>query len=220
MAFRDLLQNDSLIPQFVTLTQHFQYFLNVANVKAKSYISREMYWMIYSVAVDKQVQDIGLCVKLKLLFCYDRSSSALAAKLEARKRKRYGAEHAKLSKQILIEENANQRKILEKKQHESQLLSDNIGETTKISHILIGDLPAKVVRPESSHRSVKSTSFSLGVTLTGNQEQDWVNLLMASPLFKQINDLEGMLERSDNADEIVQRPHIKGTVYSSLHVLV
>lgn len=121
---------------------------------------------------------------------------------------------------MLIEENANQRKILEKKHHESQLLSDNTGEKTKPSHILIGDLPANVVRPESRQQSVKSGSFSLGVTLTGNQEQDWVNLLMASPLFRQINDLEGMLERSDNADENVQHPHIKGTVYSGLHMLV
>lgn len=51
------------------------------------------------------------------------------------------------------------------------------------------------------------------MTLTGHQEQDWVNLLMASPLFKQISDLEEMLEKSgDQADvEDIVRPHVKGT---------
>ena len=41
--------------------------------------------------------------------------------------------------------------------------------------------------------------MSNSYTPSGNQEQDWVNLLMASPLFKQINDLEQMLNKSASA---------------------
>ena len=34
------------------------------------------------------------------------------------------------------------------------------------------------------------------MTGSGNVEQDWINMLMASPLFQQINDLQEMLDKS------------------------
>ena len=34
---------------------------------------------------------------------------------------------------------------------------------------------------------------------TGGAEQDWVNMLMASPLFQQINDLQDLLEKNSGA---------------------
>lgn len=48
---------------------------------------------------------------------------------------------------------------------------------------------------------------------SGNQEQDWVNLLMASPLFKQINDLEQMLNKSPDstASEGLAADTVQGT---------
>jgi hypothetical protein len=141
-----------------------------------------------------------------------RSKSSLLSKLEARKKKRHGAEYAKLSKQMLLEENANQRKTLENKQQESQLMGDNSANRTETSDVLIGNLPTGAKKPDSRQPSAGSGSSTLGVTLTGNQEQDWVNMLMASPLFKQINDLEDMLEKSDSAEEIL-RPHVKGETW-------
>ncbi len=35
-----------------------------------------------------------------------------------------------------------------------------------------------------------------GFEPSGNAEQDWVNLLMMSPLFKQINDLDTLLSKA------------------------
>lgn len=138
-----------------------------------------------------------------------RSKSALTAKLEARKKKRHGAEHAKLSKQMLLEENANQKMALERKQQESQLMGDNSKNKTETSDVLIGNLPTGATKPGSRQPSAESGTSNLGVNLTGNQEQDWVNLLMASPLFKQINDLEQMLDKSETSDEMF-RPNVKG----------
>jgi hypothetical protein len=154
----------------------------------------------------------------KKFFAFCRSKSALAAKLEARKKKRHGAEYAKLSKQMLMEENALQRKNLENKQQENQLMGAN-STKTDTSGVLIGNLPTGATRPDSRQPSSGSgSSGGLGVKLTGNQEQDWVNMLMASPVFKQINDLENMLEKSDASDEML-RPHVKGMGILNLIVL-
>ena len=53
-----------------------------------------------------------------------------------------------------------------------------------------------------------------GFTPSGNPEQDWVNMLMMSPLFKQINDLADMLDRADpggggGADRVLGKGHNK-----------
>ena len=34
------------------------------------------------------------------------------------------------------------------------------------------------------------------LTSTGNPEEDWVNMLMASPLFQQINDIQDLIDKS------------------------
>lgn len=129
-------------------------------------------------------------------------------KLEARKKKRQGAELAKFSKQMQLEDDAMQKKNLQQKAQESQLMGDNSANKTETSDVLIGNLPKGAVKPEASE-GTSGAGQGLGVTLTGNMEQDWVNLLMASPLFKQINDLEEMLDKTDTSDEVVH-PHIKG----------
>lgn len=111
---------------------------------------------------------------------------------------------------MLAEENANQRRNLENKQHESQLMGENPNKT-ETADVLIGNLPTGAKKPDNRMTSAGSGSGSLDVTLTGNQEQDWVNMLMASPLFKQINDLEDMLEKSNASDETM-RSHVKGVL--------
>ena len=131
-------------------------------------------------------------------------------KLEARKKKRQGAEMSKFSKQMQLEEDAMQKKNLAQKAQESQLMGDNSANRTETSDVLIGNLPTGAKKPEAG--SAGSQGAGLGVTMTGNMEQDWVNLLMASPLFKQINDLEEMLEKTDANDDVAA-PHVKGKCF-------
>lgn len=133
-------------------------------------------------------------------------------KLEARKKKRQGAELAKFSKQMQMEEDAMQKKNLQQRAQESELMGDNSANKTETSDILIGNLPKGAKKPEDGP---KGSGNTLGVTLTGNMEQDWVNLLMASPLFKQINDLEEMLEKTDSTDDVAMQ-HIKGKFCNKL----
>lgn len=144
-----------------------------------------------------------------LRVCTCRSKAALQMKLEARKKKRQGAEVAKFSKQMQMEEDALQKKNLLQKAQESQLMGDNSANKTETSDVLIGNLPKGAKKPDEGSGGSSGAGNGLGVTLTGNMEQDWVNLLMASPLFKQINDLEEMLDKTDTSDEVVT-PHIKG----------
>ncbi|KAH3750553.1 hypothetical protein DPMN_185080 [Dreissena polymorpha] len=148
----------------------------------------------------------------------ERSKMALASKLAARKKKRHGAEYAKFSKQMQMEEDNLQRKNLDRKSQESQLMGDNSANKTDTSTVLIGELPTGVVKPSGDKNGKVSSSGSLGVELTGNQEQDWVNLLMASPLFKQINDLADMLEKSEATMEEPVRPHVKGGDYTTPYI--
>ena len=89
-------------------------------------------------------------------------------------------------------------------------MGDDPNMKTETSNVLIGELPTGggAVRPPSTADS--SSGSGLGFTPTGNVEQDWVNLLMLSPLFKQISDLEEMLEKSDLPSDQPVRPHVKG----------
>lgn len=107
----------------------------------------------------------------------ERHRAALQAKLEARKKQRMGAEVAKLDKQSQLEADEEMRNEMAQRQQEMTLQS---GFTS-----LQGSTATDPV-PDS------------GLESTGNREQDWVNLLMASPLFKQINDLEAMLDKSSS----------------------
>ena len=138
----------------------------------------------------------------------------MAAKLEARKKKRHGAEYAKLTKHMQLESDREQQKNLAQKEQERALMGDDSNLKTETSNVLIGELPSgggAPPRPPSTAES--SGSSGLGFTPTGNVEQDWVNLLMLSPLFKQINDLEEMLEKSDLSSDQPVKPHVKGMAY-------
>ena len=118
------------------------------------------------------------------------SQDALQAKLEARRNKRKAAETSRLEKERLMEEEGDRRK---------QVL----------------DGLAEDARSKASSGGQVSTSASAGVSaapvpgvlpLPGNNEQDWVKMLMNSPLFKQINDLQEMIDRNTsgpNADVII-----------------
>ena len=149
----------------------------------------------------------------KLLFhvsSFYRTKAALAAKLEARKKKRHDAEYAKLTKRVQLESDREHQQNLSQKEKERALMGDDPNMKTETSNVLIGELPTGggALRPPSTADS--SGGSGLGFTPTGNVEQDWVNLLMLSPLFKQISDLEEMLEKSDLPSDQPVRPHVKG----------
>ena len=141
-----------------------------------------------------------------------RTKASLAAKLEARKKKRHGAEYAKLTKRIQLESDSDQQKHLAQKAQERALMGDDSNLKTETSNVLLGELPqgGSGLRPPSAADSSAGSQPGLGFTPTGNVEQDWVNLLMLSPLFKQISDLEEMLEKSDPSSDQPIRPHVKG----------
>ena len=108
-----------------------------------------------------------------------RSKDALAAKLAARRNKRAAAEKAKIEKAAVLEEDyESQRDVIKKMADEgSSTAATPLGGTG-------GGVSAAgqgTIRP---------------FTLTGNAEQDWVNMLMVSPLFQQINDLQDMFEKT------------------------
>jgi hypothetical protein len=42
---------------------------------------------------------------------------------------------------------------------------------------------------------------------TGQAEQDWINMLLASPLFKQISDLQEMVDKAAGAGSPSDRIH-------------
>ena len=44
--------------------------------------------------------------------------------------------------------------------------------------------------------SFPSQATSAPFTPSGNAEQDWMNMLMASPLFHQINDIQDLLDKN------------------------
>ena len=132
--------------------------------------------------------------------------------MEARKKKRQGAEYAKLTKRMQLESDSEQQKQLAQKAQERALMGDDSNLKTETSAVLIGELPqgGANLRPPSAAQSSAGSQPGLGFTPTGNMEQDWVNLLMLSPLFKQISDLEEMLEKSDLSSDQPVRPHVKG----------
>ena len=105
-----------------------------------------------------------------------RSKSNLQSKLEARRKRRKEAEVAKLEKHELLEADEIEMGELKRKQQEDALKQTPF---TPLS----GSGPV----PQSSPAQ------------TGNLERDWVNLLMSSPLFKQISELEAMLEKTEFA---------------------
>ncbi|CAH1789583.1 unnamed protein product [Owenia fusiformis] len=100
-----------------------------------------------------------------------RSSEALKAKLEARRNKKRATEIAQIEKnnQLQTEEDIKQE------------MDEKIAEERRAAE-----------RASSGDQPSGFAPF----TPTGNAEQDWVNMLMASPLFKQINDLEAMMDKS------------------------
>ena len=113
-----------------------------------------------------------------------------------------------------LESDREQQKNLAQKEQERALMGDDSNLKTETSNVLIGELPSGGgARPRPPSTAESSGSSGLGFTPTGNVEQDWVNLLMLSPLFKQINDLEEMLEKSDLSSDQPVKPHVKGMAY-------
>lgn len=104
----------------------------------------------------------------------------LQARLEARRKNRVDSNKAKLEKESLLDITAEHREDLLRKQAEDDLTSKlPLGGSTDSTPGMVGG-------------SGTPGSF----VPTGNQEQDWVNMLMMSPLFKQINDLAEMLDKT------------------------
>lgn len=113
-----------------------------------------------------------------------RSKQALLAKLEARKKRRMDTAKAKVDKEI----------ILEKDCEEMERLTSHADDDDEF---LQAGARSSVAGGIMSGPGDKSSSGLGQFTPTGNHEQDWVNMLMASPLFKQINDLADMLDKTE-----------------------
>lgn len=113
-----------------------------------------------------------------------RSKQALLAKLEARKKRRMDTAKAKVDKEI----------ILEKDCEEMERLTSHADDDDEF---LQAGARSSVAGGIMSGPGDKSSSGLGQFTPTGNREQDWVNMLMASPLFKQINDLADMLDKTE-----------------------
>lgn len=131
---------------------------------------------------------------------HTRSKETLKSRLDARKQRRLAAERAKLEKQSLMDSNQDQKADLVSRQQEGMLQSS---------------LPKSADKDQFGLASVPtpaSTGASGGFTSTGNAEQDWVNMLMMSPLFKQINDLADMLDNSEGGSGSLNR--VLGADYS------
>jgi hypothetical protein len=110
----------------------------------------------------------------------NRSRQALQAKLDARKKRRLDTGKAKVDKEIILEKDSEEMARL------ASMEDDDL---------LQAGAPSSVAGGIMSGPGDKS---GLGqFTPTGNTEQDWVNMLMASPLFKQINDLADMLDKTE-----------------------
>lgn len=109
----------------------------------------------------------------------ESSRTALASKLEARRQRRREVVSATLEQQLQMESDQERKRELQRRREE-------LGQqqhTTPISKPGFGTLS------------------DTPITSTGNTEQDWVNLLMASPLFKQISELGDLLDKTDISAE-------------------
>ena len=56
-------------------------------------------------------------------------------------------------------------------------------------------------------------------TPTGNAEEDWINMLMASPLFQQINDIQDLIDKNIAAATGGKNDLILGKWYFFFHLL-
>lgn len=128
-----------------------------------------------------------------------RSKQALQAKLEARKKRRMDTAKAKVDKEI----------ILEKDCEEMERLTSHADDDDEF---LQAGARSSVAGGIMSGPGDKSSSGLGQFTPTGNREQDWVNMLMASPLFKQINDLADMLDKTEGGiaggDKVLGRSEV------------
>ncbi|GFO26753.1 cytadherence high molecular weight protein 2 [Plakobranchus ocellatus] len=114
-----------------------------------------------------------------------KSESNLAAKLEARRQRRKGAAVAALERVSQHDLDDQRRRELDMDASSALLF----GGVTKEEGAKLGSSP-------TSGSGGQGSSFQ-GFQSSGQAEQDWVNLLMMSPLFKQISDLEDLLAKAD-----------------------
>ncbi|XP_013391352.1 uncharacterized protein LOC106159584 [Lingula anatina] len=110
----------------------------------------------------------------------ERSKSALQAKLEARRNKQKASQSAMLEKDIQLEQEEEYKRELKRKMEEEALRNKDEE----------GGMGQHTPGQQSGHMPFMPT---------GNAEQDWVNMLMASPLFQQISDLENLLDKTVGA---------------------
>ncbi|XP_062603182.1 uncharacterized protein LOC134264959 [Saccostrea cucullata] len=112
-----------------------------------------------------------------------RSRQALQAKLDARKKRRLDTGKAKVDKDMILEKDSEEMSRLTRADNEDDFLQ--------------AGAPSSVSGGIMSGPGDQASSGMGQFTPTGNPEQDWVNMLMASPLFKQINDLADMLDKTE-----------------------
>ena len=121
-----------------------------------------------------------------------RSRDALEAKLNARRNKRYAAEHAKLEKDTLLAEEERKRK--EMLEHMDSVARQQ--QQQSAASAAEAAQAAKASSGEMSSASGGGPFTSAAASGGGGGEQQWINMLMASPLFQQISDLHDMLEKN------------------------
>ena len=112
-----------------------------------------------------------------------RSQNALDAKLNARRNKRKAGEQARIEKEdILREEERKRAELLAEMQAQGGVTPTTSSKQQQVQK----DTPT----------APASGPFTPSASGTGAGEQDWMAMLMASPLFQQINDIHEMLEKN------------------------
>lgn len=109
----------------------------------------------------------------------NRNAEAVRAKLEARRKRRHDCERAQLEKHRILETDGEYKLTLQKQMEE---------EANKRQQAL--GAPSRA----SGKPALEGGDGTLPSSPT--TEQDWVNMLMTSPLFQQINDLQELLENN------------------------
>ncbi|XP_067940386.1 myosin-2 heavy chain-like [Watersipora subatra] len=146
----------------------------------------------------------------------EKSHASLQAKLEARRERRAAAEKARIAKDL-------QQKADEQRKQELQhrnLNADDLANTTKVNFLDVEGAetkqaalrpttaaPVKMSQVGSEQPAAKTSAVA---TVGPVSEKDYISMLMSSPLFQQVEELQSMLDKQSG----VTSSHVTGGDYS------